>query len=171
MLTAPHRIDGSKFYLRRHIAADGPLLGAFLADPENTRFMTFPDATKHFAAGADIIAQTITAYERPSATLALAICDGKSDTCIGSCGASERGDAIEIFYLVFAGARRRGAASEAAMLLIGELQRQHSTATLIAFIDPFNLASIAILGRLGFKDEGPMSVSGKSGRRYILSSK
>jgi len=41
------------------------------------------------------------------------------------------------------------------------------TLPLIAFIDPTNIASIAILERLGFQDAGPMSVSGKSGRRYI----
>jgi len=70
---------------------------------------------------------------------------------VGWIQATARGDgAAEIAYSVFAGAQRRGYATEGVAWMIGWLRSALGVAHLRATVDPRNAASIALLGRLGF---------------------
>jgi RimJ/RimL family protein N-acetyltransferase len=59
-------------------------------------------------------------------------------------------DEVNVGYCLFPGARGKGYASRAVELLLGHLQRdtEHRVATLL--IDPENVRSLAVAGRLGF---------------------
>jgi RimJ/RimL family protein N-acetyltransferase len=168
-LTAPDEIVAPLVRLRRLTLEDGALLGAFLAAPDNTRYMTFPIAMRSAEAGKTIVATTVAAYGAPGRAFALAICENGDDVMAGACGASEHDDGcIEIFYLVFPPFRGRGLATAAALALVDHLRIAHPDRALIAFIHPNNLPSIGVMRMLGFRDVGPMTVNEFSGREYRL---
>jgi RimJ/RimL family protein N-acetyltransferase len=167
-LQAPIEITRPPVRLRRMIAADGPALGDFLALRENTRFMTFPPDLRSAEAGPRLVALSMDAYQTPGAAFALAVCSEDNADMVGACGASEREDGrIEIFYLVFAASRRRGIAIAAASALVDHLAAAAPNRTLIAFIHPENAASLAVMRRLGFRDQGATCVNGLEGREFV----
>jgi ribosomal-protein-alanine N-acetyltransferase len=166
-LIAPILLARPPVRLRRMTEADGPALGDFLAAPENTRYMTFPPDLRSRAAGPRLAALSMAAYVQPGASFALAICGERTDAMVGACGASERADGrIEIFYLVLPAFRGAGVAGAAAHALVEHLGAAAPDRTLMAFIHPENAASLAVIGKLGFRDQGPICVDGLDGRDF-----
>ena len=71
---------------------------------------------------------------------------------IGDCGfCFQSGGETEIGYTIAPSYQRRGFGSEVVTALIGYVFDQTPSHTIIAKTDPMNLASIALLTRLGFK--------------------
>lgn len=167
-LTAPQELKADRVMLRRFALADATAFGAFMARPENTRFMAFPDAMKNHEAAVHIIRDTVAAYAEPTAAMALAICRTADPTMVGACGAFETNQQeIEIFYLILEPYRGRGYATEAARLLVEHLRRENPSKDVTACIDPRHTASRRLLERLGFVDLGPRTTHGKIGRHMV----
>ena len=167
-LVAPQALRAARTMLRRFTLADAAAFGEFMARPENTRFMTFPDAVKNREAAAHITRDTVAAYTEPTAAMALAICRTTDPIMIGACGAFETEEReIEIFYLILEGHRGRGYATEAARLLVEYLRLQDPSKDVTACIDPKHTVSQRVLERLGFVDGGPRTTHGKIGRHMV----
>ncbi len=140
-----------------------------MIDPDNTKFMTFPDEMKSREAAHGMIQTTIKNYANAAGSMALAVCGDTDSTIIGACGAFELSDdEIEIFILVFPEHQKHGHASRALKRLISYLRIERLNASLSAFLDPGNEISKKILMRLGFVEHGEFTVNGKTGRKLIL---
>ena len=168
-LTAPREIRSDDILLRRLTIDDIEAFGDFMARPENTRFMTFPDEVKNRDAAAEIVRDTIKTYTTPTASMALAICRPEDPKMIGACGAYQTSEhTIEVFFLVFEAHRNRGYATQAARALVGHLRAAHPAHDLTAVVDPRNDRSPRILERLGFRDRGDTALDGRPGRCFAL---
>lgn len=166
-LLSPQSILCGETLLRRFELGDIAPFTAFMTEPDNTRFMTFPDELKTDNAAAAIIRDTIASYGTPGPALALAICRADDPSMIGACGAHEaQSNELEIFCLILEPFRRGGHAARAVEGLIGHLRHQHTKTPLTAYVDPRNTPSKRILERLGFQDLGPMTVNGRTGRKF-----
>ena len=96
--------------------------------------------------------------ERTNGSLVLAIVDAATGDLLGWCEIRrpdpddpERG---EIGYELVAEARGRGAATRGVGLLVGWAFRELRMRRIQALVHPANLASMAVLERLGFEREG-----------------
>lgn len=171
-LAAPNDLAADGIVLRRFTHHDIAAFGDFMAQPENTQFMTFPDSMKSRAAAGKIIEDTIRAYATPNAAMALAICRNDDPTIIGACGAFERNDReIEIFYLIFEAHRRQGYATAAARTLKEHLLLAKPGHDLTASIHPNHAVSATILEGLGFVDGGRRTENGITRRRMLLAAR
>ena len=168
-LVSPTELTTDGVVLRRFVPGDSAAFGDFMARPENTRFMTFPEEMRNRQAGAQIVAETIAAYANPGAAMALAICRPDDRTIIGACGAFETGETeIEIFYLVFERYRGCGYAKAAAKALVRHFRRTKPQHDLTARVDQEHSVSKLILEGLGFVDSGPCTVNGRPSRLMLL---
>ena len=168
-LVAPTELTADGVVLRRLDPGDGSAFGDFMACPENTRFMTFPEEMRNRQAAAQIVEDTIAAYATPGAAMALAICRPDDPTMIGACGGFELAEAeIEVFYLVFEAYRGRGYAKAAAKALVGHFRRTKPQHNLTARVDQDHPVSRWILEGLGFVDGGPCQVNGRPSRFMLL---
>lgn len=168
-LVSPTELSADGVVLRRFVPGDSAAFGDFMARPENTRFMTFPEEMKNRQAAAQIVADTIAAYANPGAAMALAICRPDDRAIVGACGAIETGDAeIEIFYLVFEQYRGCGYAKAAAKALVRHFRRTRPRHDLTARVDQYYSVSQRVLEGLGFADSGPCTVNGRPSRFMLL---
>ena len=171
-LAAPNGLIAGGVVLRRFEPGDVAAFGDFMARPENTRFMTFPDEMRNRPAAAQIVEDTIAAYREPGAAMALAICRPDDPTIIGACGGFEVGAAeIEIFYLIFEGHRGQGYATAAATALVAHLRRTEPQHDLTARVDQNHPVSLRILAGIGFVDDGPCTVNGRPSRLMRLAAR
>ena len=65
-----------------------------------------------------------------------------------------RGEAVNIGYALFAGARGKGYATRAMALLLGELVAHTDFEAATVLIDPQNLRSLGVARRSGFVERG-----------------
>lgn len=151
----PHPIlTTPRLRLRQFRAEDAEAMHACLGSPEAMRFWNHPAHTKR--------SETERAVRNfidctPSYYRFWAVADARTDRCLGLVNYHDghiRSRRVAIGYLIDPAHQRRGIATEAVGAMIefcfGEL-RLHR---LQAFIDPGNLASRALVERLGFVHEG-----------------
>ena len=168
-LEVPCAIGGTIVRLRRHRIEDLSPFTDFLCDPDSTRFMVFPEEVKNIEGARAMFDDVIAAYDGAAPMFVLAIAPNEGEGFLGVCGASPlSANAVEIFYLTLAEARGTGVASAAVRALVGHLSAIPEVREIVAFIMPGNAPSQRLAERLGFRDAGPMTSHGKSGRRYVM---
>jgi ribosomal-protein-alanine N-acetyltransferase len=94
--------------------------------------------------------------------LGRALVERESGAMIGYAGfhgppgqnALDKNDAVELGYTVFAPARRRGFAVEAARALMRWAGQEHGIDTFVASVSPENEPSLALVRKLGFTHGG-----------------
>jgi len=65
-----------------------------------------------------------------------------------------KADALEVGYTVFEPYRRRGYATEAVEALLDAVRKEHGIRHFVASVSPRNTPSLALVGRLGFRQTG-----------------
>jgi ribosomal-protein-alanine N-acetyltransferase len=153
LLSVPEQIATDRLILRRHKQEDLDAFAAFLADADATRYLAFTPEQKTRAGAAQMLDYVTSAYDTEAAVFSLTIADPETDEYLGSCGASSRGEEIEIYYTVVPPRQGEGIATEAARALVDHLRRDGQSG-LVAYVVEENAASIAVARHLGFTDSG-----------------
>jgi [ribosomal protein S5]-alanine N-acetyltransferase len=143
----------SRIYLRRLTAADEAefLRLARASTSLHHPWMELPDTP-------DTFATFLARYTRPVVNIGLAVCDRASGAILGGFNINNivygRFQSAAIAYWAFAGSAGRGIMSEGLGLLIGWAFTDLGLHRLEANIQPGNDASIRLVKRNGFRNEG-----------------
>ena len=141
--------------LRRFEARDRDGLHACFGDPESMRYWDSP-ATKTPAETARWVRKLAKATT-PEQSLAWAVAERKSDTCIGMVDYHHRAarhHRVEVGYILAPRARGRGLMAEALRALLGHCFDALEIHRVEAMIHPDNTRSVRVVERLGFRREG-----------------
>lgn len=161
-------LTGPRLTLRRFRAADAPAFAAYRSVPEVARYQSwdapFPVAAAEEAIGEMLASHPDTAGEwfQFAAVLRGAGPDGGGGELIGDCAACpDAGDPrqAEIGFTIAPAFQGKGYATEAAGLLLGYLFGARRKHRVTANCDARNLASAAVLERLGLRREGHLRES------------
>lgn len=91
----------------------GPFVN-FMTDTESTRYLAFGDEQKTETGARELFAAIVGSYERPESVAAYGLEDKASGAYVGSCGfAPVTEGALECYYTILSGRRRKGYAHEA----------------------------------------------------------
>ena len=132
--------------------SDAPFVLTLLNDPAFIRYIgdkgvrSLDDARQYVASG------PAASYARHGFGLNAVTLTG-SGTAIGICGILRRDglDAPDLGFAFLPEYRGQGYAFEAATAILSDAQTTHKLSRLLAITHPDNAASIALLGRLGFR--------------------
>lgn len=145
-----------RLLLRRFRASDLPTLWAYRNDPEVARYQAW-SAFSEAALSAYISEQSTTLPFRPGGGFQFALELREAAMHIGDLFVRlleyDHGQ-IEIGYTLARAYHRQGYASEAVGALFDEAFLRHGMHRAMALVDSANLASIALLERLGLRREG-----------------
>ncbi len=151
----PIPLRTSRLVLRYLTPADAEALFAYRSEPAVSAMQGWMPASR---AAADVFVGSVAdvPFARRSMWSQLGIVEGRNDVLIGDVGVhvDASGDVAEIGYTIAPAFQRRGYATEAMRALLGELEGAYGIRRFIARTDPRNVASIALLARLGFGEEG-----------------
>lgn len=142
-------IETKRFVLRQLVRADaGPLYPTF-SDPEQCRFMSQP----HFET-LDALADWLTDSDWPG--LSWVAEDTRDGSVAGRYVAfpGRDGGVLELGYLTVADRQGEGVAAECMAALVDHLFRSGTYRKLYVEIDAENEPSVALIRRLGFRQEG-----------------
>lgn len=163
----PTGIDDGVVRLRFRTAADLPAIVAAARDPDVPRWTRVPEdydleTARAFAAEAE-------AEARNGKALHLIVVDEETDAFLGSCGVIDfvaEQQRCEIGYWLAPQARGRGVMTRAVRLLCRWLLDELAMERIAAGVEPANLASQAVVERVGFQREGvTRSLFEEKGRR------
>ena len=153
-LHVPVLIEGVRLRLRRSAPADAAATFAVARDAQVMRYMEWPAPerladTQAFFDGCAARWQSATEYHW--------MVERKADsTAIGCIACRIRGHAADFGYFLARAHWGQGHATEAAGLLVSWLRRQQSIVRIGATTDVDNLASAAVLLKVGLQREGVM---------------
>lgn len=153
----PIPLRTARLVLRSLVPADAPALFAYRADPAVSALQGWTPASPDEAA-AFIASVADVPFARPTAWSQLGIVHARNDALIGDVGVhiDARGEVAEIGYTIAPAFQRRGYAIEAMRAVLAEFEAVHGIRRFLGRTDPRNAASIALLRRLGFAEEGSM---------------
>ncbi|HEX6857814.1 MAG TPA: GNAT family protein [Streptosporangiaceae bacterium] len=159
-------LAGPRLTLRRFRAADAPVFAAYRSVPEVARYQSW-DTPFPVAAAEEAIGEMLARHpDTPGEwfQFAAVLRDGGPDggELIGDCAACTDADdprQAEIGFTIAPAFQRRGYATEAAGLLLGYLFGARGKHRVTATCDARNLASAAVLERLGMRREGHLRES------------
>lgn len=159
-------LAGPRLTLRRFRAADAPVFAAYRSVPEVARYQSW-DSPFPVAAAEEAIGEMLARHpDTPGEwfQFAAVLRDGGPDggELIGDCAACTDADdprQAEIGFTIAPAFQRRGYATEAAGLLLGYLFGARGKHRVTATCDARNLASAAVLERLGMRREGHLRES------------
>ena len=151
-------IETPRTRIRRFEPEDIAPFSSFMADPDSTTFLPFPEEMKTHDGAASLIEDTIRRYSASDPLLAYAIERRSDDTFIGFCGMNVLGeDAVEILYAILDSFRRQGFAKETVRALCEHVFAQSAVPRVVTFVDPRNAPSLAVLCGSGFSDHGSVA--------------
>jgi aminoglycoside 6'-N-acetyltransferase len=143
--------------LRYLTPADAEAFFAYRSDPAVSAMQGWVPASR---AEADVFVGSVAGvpFARRGTWSQLGIVESGNDAVIGDVGVyvDASGVVAEIGYTIAPGFQRRGYATEAVRAILAELEAACGIRCFIARTDPRNVASIALLTRLGFPEEGPI---------------
>ncbi len=152
----PHvEILTRRLRLRRFEARDLDGLHACFGDPESMRYWDSP-ATKTKTETARWV-RILAKATSPHRSLAWAVCNRKSDRCIGMVDYHHRAvqhRRLEIGYILAPRACGRGLMRETLRAFLGHCFDELGLHRVEAMIDPDNVASLRLVEALGFRKEG-----------------
>jgi len=154
-------IETERLRLRAHTRADLDDLVVFHGDPEVTRFIPWPVRTREQTAAALELKLPQAVATAEGAWLVLAVEERLSDHVVGEVLLKRADDAErlgEVGYAFATAAQGRGIASEAVGALLDLGFEQFRLRTIIARVEPANLASARLLERLGFERDGATEI-------------
>ena len=151
-LRVPVLIEGARLRLRRSTPADAEVTHAMATDVELMRYMEWPIPraladTRGYLEGCAARWQAGTEHQ-------WMIERKPAGPAIGSIARHIKGHAADFGYFVAREHRGHGLATEAALLLLGLLQRQGSIVRIWATSDAGNVRSAAVLRKAGLQQEG-----------------
>ena len=159
-------LAGPRLTLRRFRAADAPVLASYRSVPEVARYQSsdtpFPVAAAEEAIGEMLASHPDTPGEWFQFAAVLRGAGPGGGELIGDCAACTDADdpqQAEIGFTIAPAFQGRGYATEAAGLLLGYLFGARRKHRVTASCDARNLASAAVLERLGLRREGHLRES------------
>jgi len=149
------RLEARTIYLRRMRAADAATLFAYRALDDVSRYQ---DWMPESADEADDLAEKQAELEpgKPGTWFQFIICRTEDDLMVGDCGTTfptAEHDSPELGIALHPDHRRRGYATVATQLMLEFLFGELGVHRVIANTDPRNLSAIAVLQRLGLRQE------------------
>lgn len=155
-------LAGPRLKLRRFRASDAPVLAAYRSVPEVARYQSW-DAPFPLAAAEEAIGAMLAIHpDMPGEWFQFAAVLRDGGELIGDCAACpDAGDPrqAEIGFTIAPAFQGQGYATEAAGLLLGYLFGARRKHRVTASCDARNLASAAVLERLGLRREGHLRES------------
>ncbi len=129
----------------------GPFVN-FMTDTESTRYLAFGDEQKTETGARELFAAIVGSYERPESVAAYGLEDKASGAYVGSCGfAPVTEGALECYYTILSGRRRKGYAHEAMQALFDALP---GPVEICAYCHPNNVAGAGLALKLGMESRG-----------------
>jgi len=160
-LAPEHRVlpvlEGERVRLRAHAPSDLDAVYAVFSDPDVMRYWSRPPMKS--AAEAEHLLADIRAHIAAGSLLQWAIARRDDDAVVGHVSLfalNPPHERAEIGYAVGSGHWRLGYAREALSLALGHAFGTMKLRRIEADIDPRNLASVALVERLGFRHEGTL---------------
>lgn len=150
----PH-LTTPRLRLRQFRASDAAAMHACFGDAETMRHW---DSTLHVSLGeTERSLRWMLKTTSPYDYLAWAVADAATDTCLGMVNYHDRAARyarMTIGYILNSAHHRKGLASEAVGAVLGHCFTTLGAHRVQAFIEPENLASLALVKKLGFHFEG-----------------
>lgn len=140
---------------------------AFMLEPDNMRFLAFPEGVKTEVGASELLDQVIAAYDSEEPIHSYAIAHSSNDEYLGSCGLSPYpGGGCEIYFALNPAHRGQGYATEAMDALLASLP---DDTVVRAFCHPDNHDAHAVAERLGLVSRGEHlhAQFGTTGRLFV----
>ncbi len=170
---AAREVITARLRLRPFRTVDAPAYAAIRAKPEVMRFMPGGGAARAALAAQDaprLVAGFAACWEDPGYG-PWAVEDRATGALLGHCGLRLLPDLVgetEILYLLDSAAWGRGLAAEGAAAARDFGLRTLGLPRLVAYALPENLASVAVMRRIGMREEGPCEAFGLQVVRYAI---
>jgi RimJ/RimL family protein N-acetyltransferase len=150
----PIPLRTARLVLRYLTPADAEVFFTYRSSPAVSAMQGWMPASR---AEADVFVGSVAGvpFGRRGTWSQLGIVEAGNDALIGDAGVyvDARGAAAEIGYTIAPAFQRRGYATEAVRAILAELEAIYAIRCFVARTDPRNVASIALLVRLGFREE------------------
>ncbi|MEM1181393.1 MAG: GNAT family N-acetyltransferase [Acidobacteriota bacterium] len=154
-------VETERLRLRRITPLDAPFMVDLLNEPAWLRFIGDRGVRNAADARAYLEKSYLAGYARDGFSMFLVerLADGAP---LGVCGLMRRDtlDDVDLGFGFKADHRRHGYAHEAALAMLEWGHETLGLRRIIAITDPENVASMALLEKLGFVDEGDLELSG-----------
>jgi RimJ/RimL family protein N-acetyltransferase len=154
-------ITTERLTIRRLEESDAPFILTLLNDESFIKYIGDKgvrslDGARQYLATGPLASYAQHGYGLNAVTLA------GEGSAIGICGVLRRDslDAPDLGFAFLPAYRGKGYAFEAASAVMADARTTHGLSRLLAITQPDNEASIALLGRLGFRFEGLMRMAG-----------
>jgi len=168
---ALHTLTTPRLHLRPFTGADAPFVLALLTDPDWHRFIgdngtrTLDDARAYLRDG------PLTMYARDGFGL-LAVDLNTTGETVGMCGLIRREGVADtdLGFAFLPAFRGRGLAREAAEAVLHDGHHRLGLPRIVAYVAPGNAHSMQLLGALGMRAEGTISLPGSTEELLMFSS-
>ena len=143
-------IETDRLIIRTWMPADAPALAAIYGDPETMQYIL--SGTKTLEQTRETIDRMIEAQEHDGYTIWPVVLKDSSEL-IGSCGLIKMpaSGELELGFAFAREARGHGYAFEAAQAVLAFAFEQLRARAAVAYVHPFNAASIALVNKLGMR--------------------
>jgi RimJ/RimL family protein N-acetyltransferase len=150
----------------------GDLAGVtrFFMNPLCTEYMLIPKEMQNPEGARQGLEILIQSYASPQPMFALTIANPVSDEFWGFCQLwpHEGPRTLELVYAVMPERQCSGIATEASRAVADYALSSSDVDVLIAFVVPDNIASVKVIEKLGFRNDGPAVHHGRPSLRFRL---